>query len=79
MGCNTPYNNPPNQDQCDGAIPPMDGHEIPSGITAVEIFVDSRVLWDLDPEQPSTILPTLLSNQSSGGILIDEGVYLAIE
>lgn len=78
MGCNESYNTPPNQAQCDGAIAPMDG-EIPIGVTAVELFVDSRVLWELDPEQPSTVLPTLLLNQSSGGILIDEGVFLAIE
>jgi hypothetical protein len=74
-----PYNATCSQISCDGAIDPMGSGVIPEGITAVEIFVDSAVEWELDPEQPGTTLPTLLINQAGGGLLIAEGVYLAIE
>lgn len=74
-----PYNYTTSQISCDGAIDPMNGVALPEGIVAVELFVNSEVEWELDPTQPSTVLPTLLLNQSSGGILIEEGVYLAIE
>jgi hypothetical protein len=74
-----PYNSTQsNISACEGAIDPMSGAVIPEGITAVELFVNSAVEWELDPEQPGTALPTLLLNQASGGLLIDEGVYLAI-
>lgn len=74
-----PYNYTTSQISCDGAIDPMNGATIPDGITALELFVNSEVNWELDPEQPGTVLPALLLNQSSGGILMDEGVFLAIE
>lgn len=74
-----PYNYTTSQVSCDGALDPMNGAVIPDGISAVELFVNSEVEWELDPAQPSTVLPTLLLNQSSGGILIDEDVFLAIE
>lgn len=56
----------------------MGGSTIPVGYVAVELFVDGRVEWDTDPAQPDPGLPTLLLNQSSGGILIDENLYLAL-
>lgn len=75
-----PYNATHSQvSPCEGAIDPMNGAVIPDGIVAVELFVNSEVEWELDPAQPSTVLPTLLLNQSSGGILIEENLYLAIE
>lgn len=74
-----PYNYTTSQISCDGAIDPMNGAVIPDGIVAVELFVNSEVEWDLDPSQPGTVLPTLLLNQSGGGILIEENLYLAIE
>lgn len=63
---------------CEGAIDPMGGATIPPGYVAVELFVDGRTEWDTDPAQPDPGLPTLLLNQSSGGILIDENLYLAL-
>lgn len=63
---------------CEGALDPMNGSVVPDGITAVGLFVNGEVEWVLDPEQPGTVLPTLLVNQSSGGILIQDGLYLAI-
>lgn len=75
-----PYNNTQSHvSACEGAIDPMNGAIIPEGVVAVELFVNGSVEWETDPEQPSLILPVLLLNQSSGGILIDEGLYLAIE
>ena len=64
---------------CEDVIDPMNGAVIPTGIEAVEVFVGDAVEWDLSPAQPSTVLPNLLLNQSSGGILIIDGLYLAIE
>lgn len=57
----------------------MGGAVVPEGVTAVELFVNNRVEWETDPEQPSLNLPTLLLNQSSGGILIEENLFLSIE
>jgi hypothetical protein len=74
-----PYNYTTSQISCHGAIDPMGSGVIPENITAVELFVNSEVNWELDPEQPGTVLPTLLLNQASGGILIDENLYLCIE
>lgn len=56
----------------------MGGATIPPGYVAVELFVNGRTEWDTDPAQPDPGLPVLLLNQSSGGILIDDGLYLAI-
>ncbi len=64
---------------CEGAIDPMGGAEIPTGYTAVELFVDSAVEWETDPLAPGLNIPTLLLNQANGGIHIQEGLYLAIE
>lgn len=74
-----PYNGTQSHISCDDALDPMGGASIPDDITAVEVFVGDGVEWELDPEQPSETLPTLLVNQSSGGLLIVDGLYLAIE
>jgi hypothetical protein len=64
---------------CEGELPPMGGAVVPEGIEAVPVFVGNEVEWELDPAQPQNALPTLLVNQSGGGILIEDDIYLAIE
>jgi hypothetical protein len=64
--------------ECDGAIDPMAGNTIPEGYAAVQIFVNSQTEWETDPLAPDLNLPTLLLSQAGGGILIAEGIYLAI-
>lgn len=63
---------------CDDPIDPLGGQTIPAGYAAELIFIDGLPVWSTDPAQPPEDLPVILVNQNSGGILIDEGVYLSI-
>lgn len=63
---------------CDNPIDPMGGATIPEGVTADLIYVDGQPVWITDPPIPPEDLPVLLVNQNQGGILLDEGIYLAL-
>lgn len=75
MSCN---NENRTQPPCEGAIDPMGGATIPAGYVAETVFVDGQPFFETDPAVPPADLPVLLVNQRSGGILIDEGIYLAV-
>lgn len=63
---------------CENPIDPMGGATIPPGYEAELVFIDGEPVWSTNPPQPPEDLPVLLLNQNDGGILIDEGIYLAI-
>lgn len=75
MSC---HNETRTQRPCEGAIDPMGGATIPPGFVSELVFVNGEPFFETDPAVPPETLPVLLLNQRSGGILIDEGIYLAI-
>jgi hypothetical protein len=75
MAC---HNETRQQPPCEDAIDPMGGASIPAGYVADIVFIDGQPIFSTDPAQPPENLPVLLVNQRNGGLLIDEGIYLAL-
>jgi hypothetical protein len=63
---------------CENPLDPMNGVPLPEGREAELVFIDGQPVWTTNPPIPPEDLPVLLVNQNQGGILIDEGIYLAI-
>ena len=70
--------NPGRTIPCDDPIDPMGGATIPAGYEAELSFLDGEPVWATDPAVPPEDLPVLLVNQNNGGLLLDEGIYLAL-
>lgn len=71
MSCNRPI-------PCDDPIDPMGGASIPSGVDAELTFFNGLPVWTTDPAPPPEDLPVLLVNQNQGGVLLDEGIFVAL-
>jgi len=63
---------------CSGEIDPMVGSTIPTGINAIETFINGNVVWQTNPPQPPETIINFLVQQNGGKILIDDGIVLGI-
>jgi len=56
----------------------LGGATLPEGYVAEVVWIDGQPVWGTNPPLPPGETAVLLVNQNGGGILIDEGLFLAL-